>query len=247
MSVVAVSVTMLSVALGVVRLQSSAGVGYPSAPGDAHSVRLLAPVAVVSTGPYVFEHLLPGGVPATYDPCRPLHYVLNPAGMPTGGRELVQDAVAAAGAASGLVLVDDGTTDEPLSANRGLVQRRRYGNRWAPVLIGWSDQRAYPPLAGDVAGVGGSALVQPRGPASGRLVTGQVALDVDALAPLMRRGRVDQVRAIIMHELGHVIGLDHVGDPAQLMYPRNRGLTEYGAGDLEGLARLGNGVCHRDT
>jgi hypothetical protein len=31
------------------------------------------------------------------------------------------------------------------------------------------------------------------------------------------------------------------------MYPRNRGRTAFGPGDLEGLARLGHGVCHDDT
>lgn len=236
-----------AVVVPLVRASGSAGLGYPPLPADARSSRLLAPVVVVASGAHDFDNVLPGGVPATYDPCRAVHYVLNPASMPTGAQALVTDAVAALSAATGLVLVDDGRTDEPLRQDRELVQPQRYGNRWAPVLIGWSDQAAYPALAGDVAGVGGSALVQPRGPASARLVTGQVVLDVDALVPLMQRGRSDQVRAIVMHELGHVVGLDHVNDPTQLMYPRNLGLTAFSSGDLEGLAQLGHGVCHTDT
>lgn len=230
-----------------VQASGSAGLGYPPVPADARPARLLPPVAVVSSGPYAAEHLLPGGSPATYDPCRPMHYVVNPASMPDAVLPLLADAVAAVSAATGLALVDDGRTSEPLSLERGIVQRERYGNRWAPVLIGFSDARGYPSLAGDVVGVGGSSLVQPRGTASARLVSGQVALDVDALSALVARGRSDQVRAIIMHELAHVVGLDHVEDPAQLMYPRNVGLTSYGPGDLEGLAILGNGVCHTDT
>ena len=230
-----------------VRDSGSAGLDYPPLPADARPARLLAPVEVVSGGPHVFDNVLPGGVAASYDPCRAVHYVVNPSSMPAGAPALVADAVAAVSAATGLVLVDDGTTDEPLRQDRALVQVQRYGNRWAPVLIAWSDQAAYPALAGDVAGVAGSALVQPRGPASARLVSGQVALDVDALVPLMQSGRSDQVRAIVMHELGHVVGLDHVEDRSQLMYPRNLGLTAFSRGDLEGLAQLGHGVCHTDT
>ena len=230
-----------------VRGSGSAGVGYPPVPADARPGRLLPPVAVVSSGPYALEHVLPGGVAATYDPCRPVHYVVNPAQMPAAAGPLLADAVAAVSAATGLVLVDDGRTDEPLDPQREVVQRQRYGNRWAPVLIGFSDARGYPALAGDVAGVGGSSLVQPRGAASARLVSGQIALDVDALDALIERGHADQVRAVMMHELGHVVGLDHVSDPTQLMYPNNRGLTAFGPGDLEGLALLGDGVCHTDT
>lgn len=225
----------------------SAGLGYPPVPADARAGRLIAPVAVEAFGPWVAEHTLPGGIPAAYDPCRPVHYVVNPALMPDVARTLVPDAVAAVSAATGLVLVDDGLTSEPLTVERDVIQPARYGTRWAPVLIGFGTAQTYPPLAGDVAGVGGSSLVQPRGPASGRLVTGQVALDVDALEQLVTTGRSDEARAVIMHELGHVVGLDHVDDPEQLMYPSNRGRTSFGAGDLQGLAALGNGVCHTDT
>ena len=247
LGVVAASVLSVfaAVVVPLVRDSGSAGLGYPPLPADARATRLLAPVEVVSNGPYLFDNVLPGGVAVTYDPCRAVHYVVNPVLMPPGGQRLIDEAVAAVSAATGLVLVDDGATDEPLQDDRELVQVQRYGDRWAPVLIGWSNAAAYPALAGDVVGVGGSALVQPRGPASARLVTGQITLDVDGL--VMQRGHSDQVRAIVMHELAHVVGLDHVEDPGQLMYPRNLGLTAFSAGDLEGLALLGHGVCHTDT
>ena len=246
LALVALGTVLGSAAFVVPRVQG-AGLGWPPVPGDAQQVRLLPPVAVVSSGPYVVEHTLPGGVPATYDPCWPVHYVVNPAGMPAAAASMIGAAAAVVSAATGLVLVDDGPTDEPLRDDREILQRARYGNRWAPVLVGWSTAAAYPMLAGDVAGVGGSALVQPRGPASGRLVSGQIALDAEALAGLIGSGRSEQAQAIVLHEFGHVVGLDHVDDPAQLMYPRNRGRTAFGPGDLEGLARLGHGVCHDDT
>jgi hypothetical protein len=222
------------------------GLLYPPLPADARSVRLLPPVEVVSSGPHVFRQTLPGGVPVTYDPCRPVHYVINPAAMPPVGVSLVHQAVQMLSHATGLVFVDDGQTDEPLSAQRHAVDVPRYGNRWSPVLIGWSDAAAYPDLAGDVAGVGGSTMVTPRGPASARLVSGQVALDATLFTQLDQRGAVEQQRAILLHELAHVVGLDHVSSPTELMFPRTSKQARFGPGDLEGLAMLGQGVCHTD-
>lgn len=55
------------------------------------------------------------------------------------------------------------------------------------------------------------------------------------------------VRAIVLHELGHLVGLGHVTDATQLMYPEGQpGVTDFGAGDLAGLAALGRGTCRPD-
>lgn len=51
----------------------------------------------------------------------------------------------------------------------------------------------------------------------------------------------------MLHELGHLVGLDHVNDPTQLMYPETSGeMTDFAAGDLTGLAELGRGACFPD-
>ena len=46
-----------------------------------------------------------------------------------------------------------------------------------------------------------------------------------------------------MHELGHVVGLAHVDDSREVMYADNVGVTQFGSGDLAGLAALGRGRC----
>ena len=55
----------------------------------------------------------------------------------------------------------------------------------------------------------------------------------------------DVVRALYMHEFGHAVGLDHVRDKRQLMYPRLQAdrADTLGAGDRKGLRKLGKQRC----
>lgn len=52
---------------------------------------------------------------------------------------------------------------------------------------------------------------------------------------------------MILHELGHLVGLDHVDDETQLMYPHAAKQRGFAAGDLRGLHELGLGACFRDN
>jgi predicted Zn-dependent protease len=79
-------------------------------------------------------------------------------------------------------------------------------------------------------------------------VTGLVVIDHEDAARLLERPEgADLVRGTILHELGHLVGLGHVDDPAQLMFreggPERLGLAE---GDLRGLRLLGDGACYTD-
>jgi predicted Zn-dependent protease len=118
-----------------------------------------------------------------------------------------------------------------------------------PVLIGWADEDEVGDLADDVAGVGGPTMVE-----IGRLrtyVTGSVVLDRDttdrfgADDPARPDGRgADELEiALLLHELGHLVGLEHVDDPGELMYPAGITRSSYGPGDKEGLAALGAIPC----
>lgn len=207
-----------------------------------------------TTGAHAFLARLPDGQPVTYDPCRPIRYVINPAGMPPEAEQLVHESVRAIASASGLTFEYAGTTDEPPSADRPTRQPQRYGSGWAPVLIAWVDQaqlvadepRGDSVPNADVEGKGGSTAVTPGGPELTRFVTGQIMLSRPAIAHhLGRRNGAAITRAVIMHELGHVVGLDHVSDPRELMAPVNTGQTELGPGDRQGLAIAGAGACWR--
>lgn len=184
------------------------------------------------------------GSPVTYDPCRPIHYVTRTAGQPRGGSALVQAAVQRLSAVTGLRFVDDGPTDEQPSQQRQAFQPGRYGDRWVPVLIAWQSAHENPDFAADVAGEAGSQSLGVRGKPT-VYVTGQVMLDAEKLAVMMRSRRGGPVaRAIVLHELGHLVGLAHVSEPSQIMYPKaDENVLDYASGDLTGLARLGAGPC----
>lgn len=51
------------------------------------------------------------------------------------------------------------------------------------------------------------------------------------------------VTTTLLHELGHLAGLDHVGDPDDLMHEQSALTDDYTAGALRGLHQLGQGPC----
>lgn len=187
------------------------------------------------------------GEPIRYSSCQPVRYVTQLDGAPAEVERLVADAVATVSRTTGLTFVDEGSTDEEPSPDRE-AQVAQYGDdRWAPVLIAWTDDTTIPDLAGDTVGLAGS---QAYTDADGRsaYVSGDVMLDGPDLADILtERNGPAQVRAVVVHELGHLVGLDHVDDPTQLMFAEdNPDVVEPAAGDLAGLEAMGAGPCVED-
>lgn len=196
-------------------------------------------------GAFSFAQLQDDAVtPVAYDPCRVVHYAIRPDGSPEGGEEMVHAAVARVSRATGLVFVYDGPTDEAPTPERAAFQPDRYGDRWAPVLVGWQTEEENPDLAGDVVGRGGSTAVS-LGEGPRVYVTGTVSLDAEQLPEVLgARDGAATASGIVLHELAHLVGLDHVDDASQLLHPETvPGVTDFGAGDLTGLVRLGQGSC----
>jgi hypothetical protein len=112
------------------------------------------------------------------------------------------------------------------------------------VLIAWQDTTETPDFAGEVIGQAGPQQVQTGGePAV--YVSGQVRLDAVRMSTLMSEdGGAAVAEAVVLHELGHLVGLDHVDASTEVMYPQaDRVITQLGPGDLTGLAALGSGAC----
>lgn len=221
------------------------GADVPPRGVEAAAEPLGRPPAVAPSSGFALQPVPGDSQPfAAYDPCRPVHYVIRPDNAPAGGERLIHEAVAEVSLATGLSFVHDGGTAEAFADDgREKFQPERYGKRWAPVLFAWSTPEEVPRLEGDTAGLGGSSFANaPGGPFV--LVAGQVALDAPVMADMMGwPDGADAVRGVILHELGHVMGLDHVADPSQLMYVGPGGASSLADGDRAGLAILGTGEC----
>jgi len=222
-----------------------AGAPSAAAVGSVIAVEQPAPAAA-GWGPlYVDEH----GAPARWDPCTPIHYVVQPGWMPVAGRADLTEALRRLSAVSGLQFADDGDTEEMPSLDRAAYQPERYGERWAPLLIAWVPPELTDlglsggPGGGGVQGVSRSNVVpNVAGPS---LVSGQVVLNADnRLSAGFGAGTTDG--EVLLHELAHAVGLNHVLDPTQVMYPQTTsGESTFGAGDRAGLAALGaRAGCH---
>ena len=192
-----------------------------------------------------------GCTPARFDPCQPIHYVMNPAQAPSTGAADVDEAFSRMAQATGMTFVNDGVTDEVL--RRGPFVEDRYPGRWAPILVAWSRQSGERANV-EVVGSGFPYRVDDV------LVSGTLTLNSDAVSDRERStpipggfGAAPGFGAIgaegvtwgrvILHELAHIVGLGHTRDRDQLMYPdtaqQTSHTTEYRSGDREGLRQLG--------
>ena len=237
--------TAITIALTAV-LVTTAVLVLPSAPMESvrRTLRLGSERAV--PGPPIEDR---GGVfaftmtqrgsdePVGWDPCEPIRFQVNPTNEPAGGRQLIERALARASAASGLTFQDEGTTDK-----RPFTEQFVPMGTDRPVVIGWATAAEFPDLAGDIAGLGGGAAEE--GILGRRYyVTGGIALDTDSFTAAELANRQQVMEAIVLHEIAHVIGLNHVSEPTELMAPTNNGQIDLGPGDREGLARLGSLPC----
>jgi hypothetical protein len=254
--VLAVALVTVAVAgvlwqMGIFRGSATAAVHSDVWTGSSDASGALPPMHLVSRPHRLLASVQPpagtGGYVARgarWDPCQPIRYVVS--GVPpfAGAAKLLKSAITEVSRTTGLMFVYAGSTSELASERRAPYQPDRYGKRWAPVLVAWTDPSAVERLNGPVVGLGGGDAVTPPGDVA-RIVSGIVYLDAADLAIMLQRpsGQSD-VRAVMLHELGHLVGLQHVNDPTAIMYPaESEAVPNFSSGDLRGLASTGNGPC----
>jgi hypothetical protein len=173
-----------------------------------------------------------------WDPCKEIGYKVN---AYLGGREGLRDvqaAVARLSAASGLRFRYLGSTTFVPSVGRSQ-------SAVAPLVIAWA--RPY-------GQAGGSSYSRPSETGRGgwsatwgagkpvRITSGYVV--VRAGQPLaMGFGKGVTRGRVLLHELGHAVGLDHVHDPVMAMddvVSYRSPIAAYQAGDRTGLRKVGN-------
>lgn len=196
---------------------------------------------------YSFLEARQGCQPVRFNPCEPIHYVVNAALAPPGAMDDLQAAMRLLEEASGLTFVNDGPTDERYEVSRRLSQPDRYPGRWPPVLVIWDHGQQF---RMDVSNPAGGIST----PVDGVSVTGALIVNVDTLVdghfPPAGFGPGGTWGRVFLHELGHLVGLGHVARSDQIMFSElggQRGRAEYHAGDLAGLRLLGRDAGCVDT
>lgn len=191
-------------------------------------------------GSYRFSLVRGDGSPVRWDPCEPVRYVVNAsrAPYPTAVDD-VRGALRRVTDASGITFEYLGQTDEVPDPEREPILDRYGDERWAPVLVAWTDPGQVPDLEGTVVG---SAQVIPAG-REAVYVSGAIYLDA---TERMRAGfgTGGSWGTVLLHEAGHLAGLGHVESEGEVMHPggeRNQlaATIRFGPGDGAGLDALG--------
>jgi hypothetical protein len=186
--------------------------------------------------PYAFVFKNADGSPVRWNPCQPIHYVVNHASAPAGVDDTIREAVEELHVATGISIVSDGSSSEE-PVRDATARRDRFPDLYPPVLIAWERPGSDGiPLSGNLG-----VTIPDYGvlsPGRYQWVSAEVVLNAAAIVQ-DGFGSPDSWGPVLLHELGHVIGLAHVGSVHQIMNPGATFQRHYAWGDMEGLRLLG--------
>ncbi len=172
-----------------------------------------------------------------HDPCFSHTYKVRRKHLPKGALKDIRKAMKMVSRASGMKFRYAGKTNNvPLTPEgQGLKQ---YGD--ASVLIGWVTPKEYPPIK-TVAGAGGAMWVGADQNGLGLATEGHAAFNTDRRTGVTKGfGRGNTRGELLLHEVGHALGLDHVNKRGQVMKPNfDLKNDRYGRGDLAGFKKVG--------
>lgn len=173
-----------------------------------------------------------------WNPCKTIHYEINARkAQRKGAVKDVRKAIKRVHAASGLTFKYLGRTK---------VVPKGFNNNYrgkTDLVIAWTTPRKRKVLR-NLGGYGGGWAVLRRGAKYARVKNGFVLLNSKYWYNYPRGfgadGKYGSRGQLLMHELGHTVGLDHVSSKKQIMFRHTRHRkAEWGAGDRKGLRKVG--------
>ncbi|QGG93738.1 S-layer homology domain-containing protein [Actinomarinicola tropica] len=170
---------------------------------------------------YAFYGRGADGEPWKWNGCVPIYYFVDYAGAHANATRVLPEAIRRLQRDSGLTFVQVGTPEE---ANLGIVWRSPSQDQ---VL------RDNP----GVAGYAGFDTVSDGRRV--RIAVAGVVINSSYGASSQDFGGRNSLGTLLLHELGHAVGLAHVQSDSQVMYPFVTPHANYQAGDRNGLAQLG--------
>ncbi|MBI2170040.1 MAG: matrixin family metalloprotease [Actinobacteria bacterium] len=201
-----------------------------------------APTAAAGAVPdYSIQLRNADGSPVRFDPCRGYDYVVQPGTTaPEEAAAEVGGAFAAIEEASGIAFRFAGFSDARFPHPIDPAQLPRL-----PILVSYERPDESTALTDNTSAHGGDATGPLGGLAVGTPVEARPGLTVVAGGAMILDETLapDQRARILLHELGHLVGLGHASDPTQMMAPAvpEGGPASYREGDRAGLAELGAG------
>jgi hypothetical protein len=200
-------------------------------------------------GQHRFLEVLPDGTPYRWNPCQPIHYEVNLIDAPDGAMADVREAVQRVSDGTGIAFVFDGVTTQTVDTQIGTAfqDTTPEESRWLPLLVAWIPHEHFDFLVDTHKAVAFGEPQRGDGDLAHEFVSGVVAIDAGEPLPPGFGERFSR-GVVLMHELGHLMGLAHVGSGDEIMWSSDvKGATEYpdpfqtswGPGDLEGLKLLG--------
>ena len=217
----------------------------PQGPSPASAVHLSPMDPVVtstattsSTALYKFTTVLSGKA-VRWNPCQAIHWRFYTPNHPTGSFQITAAAIARVSQVTGIKFVYDGLsysvpTSSYLPNSVASIK---------PLVIGWTDGSHSDLLRGQpstVLGMTRTAYFSASVAGVTLSATKAAVIGLNRMARLPLTGALSW-KSVILHEMGHAMGLDHVLNTHEIMYPiMGRSLTGYSTGDLAGLYKLGH-------
>lgn len=199
-------------------------------------------------GAHAFLDRATDGSPYRWNPCQPIHFVVNPDHEPSGAQADIHEAIARLSAATGIRFVDDGTSVYTADQQMGSVFQSGIAGqpRYLPILITFVTSQDFHFIVDTKHAIAFGMPWRGDGALAHEFVSGVVVIDVGQPIPSGFQARFS-MGPLLMHELGHVMGLAHVGAGDEIMWsptvrahdPPDQLQTSWGPGDLEGFRLLG--------